>query len=158
MKNILVAIGLAGVLSPLFLMIGGFFRIAAGLRFKINMGAIYFIWCVLNHFRFDGVWLEGMLCISAVFIIGFMFWSVLCWGYTLSMLLCLQSTEIVQNLEQWELLYAGPLGLQALTQNRATILVWLRFAKADGNQVVLTKFGYICATVLRILSQFFGVV
>lgn len=158
MKNILLALGLSGLLSPSLLMIGGQLRIAPGLRFKICVGVVLFIWCELHHFIFDWIWLEGMLCISAVFIIGFMFWSVLCWGYTLTMLLCLRAIENVKNLEQWEVQYAGPQGLIALSKNRAYVLIWMRFALVDERSITLTKLGHVSASVLQRVSRFLGVV
>ncbi|MBP9774377.1 MAG: hypothetical protein KBD30_00955 [Legionellaceae bacterium] len=86
-----------------------------------------------------------------------MVWSVLCWGYTLSMLLCLQTIDRVENIDQWEIQYAGPQGLDALSLNRANVLVWLRFARVTENQVILTKLGLISASILQIVSRFFGV-
>ncbi|MBP6917369.1 MAG: hypothetical protein KBB94_00440 [Legionellaceae bacterium] len=157
MRNILLALGLSGLLSPLLLILGGCLKIAPGPRFKICIGIVLLIWCQLCHFRFNCIWLEGILCISAVLLIGFMVWSVLCWGYTLSMLLCLQTIDRVENIDQWEIQYAGPQGLDALSLNRANVLVWLRFARVTENQVILTKLGLISASILQIVSRFFGV-
>ena len=157
MNNIGMAFALSGLLCPLFLGLGGMLNIAPGLRFKLSAALVIITWCVMHQFLFDWVCLAGLLCISAALLIAFMFWSVLCWGYTLSMLLCLEEKNM-QNLQQWERQYAGEQGLQTLSKNRINVLVGLRFASVVENNVILTKLGSVSAIGLRWVSRFFGII
>lgn len=161
--SIAMAIGLSIFLFPLLLFVGGKFKLAPSLRFKIAALLIFSIWCLTNLILeqqgnvIGWRWFAGGLCISAVLLISFMFWSVLCWGYTLSMLLCLAENNSVKNQKQWECLYAGPEGIRKLSTNRTAVLIGLHFAFIEKNQLVLTKFGLFSAAIIQTGGYLFGI-
>jgi len=161
--SIATAMGLSIFLFPLLLFVSGKFKWVPGLRFKIASLLIYTIWCLINLILeqqgnvIGWRWLAGGLCISAVLLVSFMFWSVLCWGYTLSMLLCLAENHSVDSQKHWEDLYAGPEGIRKLTTNRIGVLIALRFAFIEKGQLILTKFGELSAVIIQTGSSLFGI-
>lgn len=155
-KAIVFAMTLAILGSPILLFLGGKLNVEPGLRFKLVIGLIFGLWCGMNKFSFDWEWAAGAFCISAVLLIGFMFWSVLCWGYTISMLLCFQMCSEIESLQQWEIAYAGPSGIKELTLNRLKVLTRLRFAKVE-KHLSLTKLGHLNASIFKIICKIFGV-
>lgn len=160
--SIFLSLVLSGLGFPIFLIIGGRFNIPPGSRFKIAAMSIICIWCLIcylvpgENIDREQVLICGMLCISSTFIFYFMLWSVFCWGYTLSMLLCLKNSNGV-NLAEWEKKYAGSLGLRTLSINRTSILIWFRLGTIKNDIVILTRAGSICASLFRILSRLCGV-
>lgn len=156
-KAILLSMTLAILGAPLLLFLGGKLNIEPGLRFKLVIGLILGLWWEMNKFSFNWEWIAGVFCISAVLLIGFMLWSVLCWGYTISMLLCLQRCDEIDSLQQWEIAYAGPTGVRELTLNRLKVLTGLGFAKVEKN-LSLTKLGHLNARIFKIICKIFGVI
>lgn len=149
---------------PLLLWIGGKLNVAPGIRFKLTGMLIIIMWtlaCLLmsNSLYLNSMWcwLAGILFLSSVLMVSFMFWSVLCWGYTLSMLICLDKYKSINSLQHWENHYAGASGISKLTKDRSMVLVNLRFASMENDELVLTHYGRINAVLLRYVSQIFGI-
>lgn len=139
-------------------------RISPGSSFKISSIMIMISWCLISivmmkiESNFTGwQWLAGMLLINSVIIFAFMLWSVFCWGYTISMLLCLPSDKAAVNLHQWENFYTGSDGIRKLTANRTQLLVRMRCVSINGEEVVLTKFGNLLAIVLEKACLYIGI-
>lgn len=161
--SIIISLLLAIFIFPILLFIGGKLHIAPGLRFKIAALLVFLLWCLVNLILeqqgiiMGWMWFAGGLIISSILIVSFMFWSVLCWGYTLSMLLCLANNNVVSNQKQWECLYAGPDGIRELSINRTNVLIRLRFAFIEKGHLVLTKFGIWSATIIQLGGSVFGI-
>ncbi len=121
-------------------------------------------WCAISmYFMKSGDmlagwhWLAGVMLIIAVELFAFMLWSVFCWGYTLSMLLCLSKSKSARNLFEWQNFYTGSVGTKQLTLDRAQVLVWIKCAKIDGENLILTRFGHAVSLVFKKISQYAGV-
>ncbi len=161
--NILIPIGLT-ILFPLLLWLGGRLMVAPGRRFKVTSIFILIVWTMIclillneRGSTWAWSWLAGCLFISTSFLLSFMLWSVLCWGYTLSMLLCLAENTTVASQGEWEQLYAGPEGIECLSLNRAKVLVRLRFANIIDNNLILTNCGRFFAYILYYVRSLFGI-
>ena len=135
--------------------------IQPGLRFKCASLLILGAWCVAKGIFFDLIslddWVAGFLWILSCLIFGFMVWSVLCWGYTLCMLLSLHEHNDSVDSDQWQKLHAGPQGTERLTWDRVHVLVKFRLAAVDGNRLVISRPGQYLAVFARLLMKIFGV-
>jgi len=157
--SIFVPILLAASL-PIFLWVLAkppFRIIQPGLRFKCTTLLILGAWCVFFDLVTIDDWIAGFLWISSCLIFGFMVWSVLCWGYTLCMLLSLYEHNDSVDSEQWQKLHAGPQGTQRLTIDRVNVLVKFRLAAVNSNQLVISRAGLGLAIFARFLIKIFGV-
>jgi len=137
-----------------------------GERFKLFSLLILAFWCSFcliysgsNKGDIDWVWIwiAGDLYILSAILVGFMFWSVLCWGFTLSMLLCLEKRKNVESLQSWQVEYAGAIGIRGLSLDRASILISFGFSSIEGNYLVLSKRGRSWGRIIQIMSRFFGI-
>lgn len=135
--------------------------IQPGLRFKVAAVGILALWLLAKiAFPHDitlWYWLAGFLFILACLIFAFMVWSVLCWGYTVCMLLSLHECNEIVDVDQWQKLHAGPNGIRQLTIDRVQVLVKFSLATLDGNQVVISKKGIYLAKVANCLINIFGI-
>lgn len=132
-----------------------------GLRFKLASLLILSMWCIAKMIYTNYInwwyWIAGLLFILSCLIFAFMVWSVLCWGYTLCMLLSLREYNDLVDSDQWQKLHAGPHGTRQLTFDRVQVLVKLRLATFDGNQLVISRFGWYLAIIAKFFMNVFGV-
>jgi len=138
------------------------FRIVQpGLRFKLCCLLILSMWGaakIVYSADIDGWhWTAGLLFILACLIFAFMVWSVLCWGYTLCMLLSLNEYNALADRDQWLKLHAGSHGTRRLTLDRVQVLVKFRLATFDGSQLVISRVGLFLAIFARFFMNIFGV-
>ncbi len=135
--------------------------IQPGLRFKYVSVLILGIWCTAKGIFFDlislGDWIAGLLWILSCLIFGFMVWSVLCWGYTLCMLLSLYEYNDAVDSDQWQKLHAGPHGTQHLTWDRINLLIKFRLATANDNRLVTSRMGLHLAIIAKLFMKVFRV-
>jgi hypothetical protein len=95
---------------------------------------------------------------AAAVIVCFILWSLLVWGFTISMLLALARAGGPTSIEAWAVLYAGGGGMAEIGENRAGLLLSARFAvRTPGGVYVLTREGRWAARALRMLRALFGV-
>lgn len=132
-----------------------------GLRFKLSCLLILTLWCAAkivfsNHIDL-WYWSAGFLFIFACLIFGFMVWSVLCWGYTLCMLLSLQEHMKPVDSREWQKLHAGPQGTRQLTLDRIQVLVKLRLATFEDDQLMVSAMGLYLAIIAKFFMNLFGV-
>ena len=163
--TILIPILLILMMPIILLVMPRFFRkIDLSMRFKLVAIFILLTWCLLGLvlkskgyvFSYWDI-CSGALLIISVLIFLFMIWSVLCWGYTISMLLCLSQPKSVTNLHDWEKLYTNTDSLLTLTRNRSQVLVWLGLAKIDKDIVQLTSFGKLFSSMVNAIIRITGI-
>ena len=128
-----------------------------GLRFKLASTIILLTWVAFCRTMDLWYWGAGLLFILACLLFAFMVWSVLCWGYTLCMLLSLDEHREPVDSDQWQKLHAGPHGTRQLTLDRVQVLVKLHLATFDGNQIVISRSGACLAVIARIFTNVFGI-
>ena len=136
--------------------------ISPGFRFKLVAIIVLFIWgfikVIVGEQLSIAFWVAGALFLLSVFIFAFMVWSVLCWGYTTSMLLCLSEANSPVDLMDWKILYAGRDGMQKLTSDRANVLIQYHLVRLDNNQLILSNRGAFVARAALFFAKLFGVV
>jgi len=132
-----------------------------GLRFKLSVLIVLLLWLGLKLMFVQNInwlyWLAGMFFILSFVIFGFILWSVLCWGYTLSMLLSLSDVDHPIDVEQWQTFHAGPNGVRQLTIDRAQVLVRLYLATLKDDQLALSKLSVPVVAMVRFCTKLFGV-
>lgn len=135
-----------------------------GMRFKVASVIVYVFWSIAGvmlaqHDSNFSIWqwAAGFLLITAVLLFAFMLWSVLCWGYTISMLLCLAPNHQVNSIDEWMQLYTRSQGTRVLTENRVEVLTSLHLARLDNEEVVLTRIGFIVAECIKKIFFLLGV-
>ncbi len=135
--------------------------IQPGLRFKCASLLILGAWCTAKGIFFDMIsvwdWVAGLLWIISCLIFGFMVWSVLCWGYTLCMLISLYEHNDSVDAGQWQKLHAGPHGTTHLTRDRVDVLMKFRLAAINDDRLVISRMGLYLAIIARFFRNIFGV-
>lgn len=159
--NIILPIVLI-ISSPILLWILGklpFYIIQVGLRFKIMSLLIFSTWIIvlLSGYIQVWYWIAGLLLIVAFLIFYFMIWSVLCWGYTIRMLLVLNDYHKPVDYQKWQKLHAEPDGIEGLTLNRVQVLKKLGLIEQDSDQIEISIKGLYLAKLGHLFMRLFGV-
>lgn len=139
-------------------------KISPGLRFKLSVIILLIIWSFLSLFLYSktpefSIWQSaaGFLFILAVLLFAFMIWSVMCWGFTISMLLWLSKIGKAITLSEWIALYTNEDGIRGMTCNRAQILSWYRLGILNHDEVTLTARGHFLARLAQQICYYLGV-
>lgn len=131
-----------------------------GLRFKCSCLLILLTWCGAKVVYFHVIsawnWMAGLLFILSFLIFGFMVWSVLCWGYTLCMLLSLEEHRSAPTSEEWQKLHAGPNGIRQLTLDRVQVLINFGLVMVKNDRITMTKKGECLSIFAKLLMKIFG--
>lgn len=133
--------------------------IQPALRFKLASIIILCSWCfakVVWPISY-GYWIAGFLFMFSYLIFIFMIWSVLCWGYTVGMLLSLNEIDVQIESHEWQKLHTGHYGTGQLTADRAQLLVKLHLATIADEELVMTSVGIFVAKTTRYIANLFGV-
>lgn len=138
------------------------FKISSpGLRFKIGSLLMLCIWTFAKVVFSSSIdiyhYIAGFLFICACLLFAFMVWSVVCWGYTICMLLSLSEHNQLVDSKTWQTLHAGPRGMHQLTENRIQVLINMHLAKIDGDQMRISQAGFYLAKFAQVLMKIFGV-
>ena len=134
---------------------------APGRRFAVAWLALFFAWLVvavaLGRPALQDV-LAVLFLFAAAVICSLMLWSVLCWGFTLNMLLVLLKLGRADSALAWELAYAGPNGILRLAEDRAGVLLGAGFAvtRDHGRKLELTPRGRLAASLAQFASWLFA--
>ena len=128
-----------------------------GARFKLSCVLILSLWCAAKVVIDLWYWFAGLLFILACLLFAFMVWSVLCWGYTLCMLLALEEHKDRIDADEWQKLHAGPQGMRQLTIDRIQVLLNFRLATYNQDQLVISRSGKYLANFSMFFMTIFGV-
>jgi hypothetical protein len=152
----------ACVLLPVFLLClsHGVLKVAApGRRFIV---AAAFTW---------GAWLASLpatapnavdlvtsaLLLATATLAGFTLWTLVAWGFTVSMLLALDRTAAPLSVEEWAMEYTRGKPIDAFARDRLGVLFKLGLAEARGDDVVMTpRRGRLFAKCAGVLRTVFG--
>lgn len=83
-------------------------------------------------------------------------WMFLVWGFRFNLLISLYRIDKPALREEWIADYTDGKGLNAFLHDRLSLALKLRAVRPDGNQYVLTAFGYFCAWILKTSRAWFG--
>ncbi|MFZ5715137.1 MAG: hypothetical protein ACOY3N_20130 [Bradyrhizobium sp.] len=155
------AIGLS-IAFPLLLLL--YARIAAtggsGRRFRlgcITIIILYAIACMaLPGQRQVGDMLGGLLLLGTAIMFCYILFSLLAWGFTLTLLTALVQAGRPLTLEQWAEAYmqGGDLGM--FTHNRLKLLVGARMVITAGDRLTPTAKGVAVAHLVRFVRRSTG--
>jgi hypothetical protein len=98
----------------------------------------------------------GAFVVATAIIAGFTAWSLLAWGFMLSILLSLAHQDGVVGLEDWMSDYGGGRGLDSLLSGRLELLFRLGMVVRDGDRILLTPRGAFTGRVARFYNFFFA--
>ena len=154
---------LAAILLPVLVVLlsHGVWKVQSpGRRFVVAALASLAAWMVLVLSRdsLDAVdVLAGALLLAAALLAGFTLWTLIAWGFTVSMLQTLARSDAPLTQEAWMTAYTGGRPLEALTQDRLGVLFRLGLARREVDMVVMTPVrGGWMATAAALLRRFFG--
>ena len=152
----------------LFLFSHGLFKvIKPGRRFCFAVFGSLILWPVLlwltdalipfNDLRLMDL-IAGVFVIVTAIFVSFTVWSLLVWGFTLTMLLNLAQQDSAIELEDWINRYGGGEGLETFFRDRMEVLFRYGMAVRNGDKILLTPGrGMLTGRVVRLLKCFFGI-
>ena len=157
-----LAIVLCGAAPAVLLALShGPWRIAGpGRRFLLAAILVWSAWLASMAATASG-WVDaltGGLLLASVTLAGFTLWTLIAWGFTLSMLLALDGAGRAMTVEDWALAHTRGRSLGAFTRDRLGLLVALGLVEIQGHHVVMTdRRGRVCARVSAGLRRLFGI-
>jgi hypothetical protein len=105
-------------------------------------------------------WVEAVtsgLLLATATLAGFTLWTLIAWGFTLTMLLALNRAGRSLSVEEWALAYTRGKPLDAFTRDRLGVLLKLGLAEIRGGEVTMTpNCGRAFARVAVLLRKLFG--
>lgn len=98
----------------------------------------------------------SMILFTAIVAFGIL-WSLVCWGFTTSLLVALCAIDGAASRDQWFHVYGGGSSIAGFADDRLSILLGLGIAKTDGVSVTLSgKKGRVIAGIVFALRKFYG--
>jgi hypothetical protein len=132
---------------------------APGRRFVLATALTWLAWAVAALAVAPG-WVElltGALLLATATLVGFTLWTLVAWGFTLSMLLALARAGRPLTVEAWALEYTRGKPLAAFARVRLGVLFALGLAEVRGGAVVMTpRRGRLFANAAAALRRLFG--
>src|SRR5207253_6121857 len=105
-------------------------------------------------------WVElvtGGVLLATATLAGFTLWTLVAWGFTVSMLLALSRADRPLTVGEWALAYTRGKPLAAFAQDRLGVLLKLGLAEVRDGQVVMTpRRGRAFAKAAIALRKLFG--
>lgn len=158
-----VALSLAAcVLLPVFLLClshGVLKVLAPGRRFILAAMLTWGAWlATLPATASDAVELvTSALLLATATLAGFTLWTLIAWGFTVSMLLALNRASEPLSIDNWALEYTRGKPLDAFARDRLGVLFKLGLAETHGDAVVMTPLrGRLFAKCAGLLRTIFG--
>jgi hypothetical protein len=99
----------------------------------------------------------GVLLLATATLAGFTLWTLVAWGFTVSMLLALARAGRPLTADEWALAYTRGKPLEAFARDRLGVLFKLGLAEVQEGQVVMTpRRGRAFAKGAMVLRKLFG--
>ena|ERR1700761_3350055 len=157
-----VAIALSSLfpLFPLALAKARAFR-GSGARYVVACviaTVVFFVAFIIlpgEHDLFDA--LSGFLILATAMLFWNVIWSLLAFGFTLTLLTALVQAGRPLTRSQWVTAYMQGADLRKFARNRLQLLIGTGMAKYEGNNIVATPFGSFAATFVRSTRLLFGI-
>jgi hypothetical protein len=84
-------------------------------------------------------------------------WSLILWGFALSVLNILEQRQQVDSIEGWCTAYAGDDGIDAFTLNRCSLLLAAGFARlSSSRELSITPRGQLAVRIVNAIRWIFG--
>lgn len=132
---------------------------APGRRFVLAASVVWLTWAGamtgMTPDRIDV--LTGGLLLATATLAGFTLWTLVAWGFTVSMLLALHRAGRPLTVDEWAAAYTGGKRLDAFARDRLGVLLKLGLADVRDGAVTMTPGrGRLFARGARTLRQLFG--
>jgi hypothetical protein len=99
----------------------------------------------------------ALVLLSASLLAEYTLWSLLLWGFTLSMLNVLMQRQRVDSIVGWCKAYAGESGIDAFALNRCGLLLAAGFARFEpSRELSITPRGQLAARLVKVVRWIFG--
>lgn len=132
------------------------FLISCGISFLV-WGAFVFTYAINAQSVLWSDMLSGILFFLTAIIAFGILWSLICWGFTLSLLKALAESQSAKNQTAWFALYGGGSTTQDFMYDRLSILLALGLAQHKNETIKLTSSsGHFMAIFVRILRKMYG--
>lgn len=135
-------------------------RVAApGRRFVLAAGLTWGGWLAAT-LAADPAWVDlltGALLLATATLAGFTLWTLVAWGFTLTMLAALDRAGRPLTVDEWAMAYTGGRPLDAFARDRLGVLLKFGLAELRGGEVVMTPGrGRLFAKGVAALRKLFG--
>jgi len=158
---VVLALAACGALPVVLLVLShGQSRIAApGRRFVVAAALTWAGWLCTMSFLAPA-WVDfvtGALLLVTATLVGFTLWTLIAWGFTLSMLQALDRAGRALTVEDWALAHTRGKPLAAFARDRLGVLVAMGLAEVRSDRVVMTGHrGRVVARIAALLRGLFG--
>jgi len=99
----------------------------------------------------------SVLLLATATLAGFTLWTLVAWGFTVSMLLALSRANEPLSVDEWALEYTRGKPIDAFARDRLGVLFKLGLAETHGDAVVMTPIrGRAMASCAGMLRNLFG--
>jgi hypothetical protein len=132
---------------------------APGRRFVLAAGTTWAVWVAAMIATAPGAvdLVTGGLLLATATLAGFTLWTLVAWGFTLSMLLALNRAGRPLTVDEWAAAYTRGQPLDAFARDRLGVLLKLGLARVRGDEVVMTPGrGRVMARMTLLLRRLFG--
>jgi hypothetical protein len=147
---------------PLLLFCSARFRWlgGAGRRFRIGCTTavvVFFVACVTvpGERHFDDV-LGGILLLTTAIMLAYVLWSLLAWGFTLTLLTALAQAGRPLTSKQWAAAYMGGGDLSTFAHNRLRLLLGSGMAVSSNGTITATTRGLMIVRLVRLVRLVTG--
>lgn len=101
--------------------------------------------------------LSGIMILFTAIVAFGILWSLLCWGFTTSLLAALCKINRAASRDEWFQAYGGGSSIAGFADDRLSILLGLGIARIEGNSVMLSgNKGILLAFTVSVLRKFYG--
>ena len=132
---------------------------APGRRFVLAASVVWAAW-LFTMIAVRPDWVElvtGALLLATATLAGFTLWTLVAWGFTVSMLLALARADRPLTVDGWALAYTRGKPLAAFAEDRLGVLLKLGLAEIRGGDVVMTPHrGRVFAKAATAFRKLFG--
>lgn len=125
----------------------------AGIRFRIGcltVATLFALACFAlpGQRQFDDV-AGGIMLLATAMLLVYVFWSLLAWGFTLTLLTALSQACHPLNREEWAAAYMRGGDLDAFAHNRLKLLLGAGLLTAADGNIVTTRSGLAVVRLVR---------
>jgi hypothetical protein len=132
---------------------------APGRRFAVAVGLTWAAW-LAAMMVVSPDWVDlvtGAMLLATATLAGFTLWTLITWGFTLSMLLALARAGRPLTADEWAFAYTRGKPLEAFARDRLGVLLRLGLAEVRGDEVAMTpRRGRAFVKTVAILRKLFG--
>ncbi len=101
--------------------------------------------------------LAGIVLLLALLLAAYTSWTLVVWGFTLTMLSLIDQHDGFDSVEAWCSAYGGSADIQGFADNRCGLLLRARFALAEPAQELrITARGRVAAVLVSVVRSVFG--